>query len=337
MKESVEILLKSTPETRWSGRADAVRVIEKELHSLCTLLQMLPTKLDESPETRRDAQALQNAVLNYEFICNLFFWSRILGQVDLAQKLLQRQDNTLKDALDVLHSLKAALGDFRAELPNTPAVRAKEFCEEWDITIERRGRRKKRMPGEESTDAALSFQDQIVRTQYEVIDRLTQEIDERTQILENIFNKFGQIMNIPQLLAMNPDERAKTCGDFAAFYSRDIDAESLCAEVDDFAYFVKHMESPPSSAKAVLRMCNGAQICPQLHCAMKLMMTIGTSIASCERSFSKLKLLKNFLRARTRQKRLNDLAIISMEKEVAESMSHQELSAKFIDMKFRRV
>ena len=143
-------------------------------------------------------------------------------------------------------------------------------------------------------------------------------------------------MDVPALLEMAREERLNACSDFAAFYSADINAEALCDETEDFVYFVNHMERPPTTAKEVVRLCHTAKICPQLHCAMKLMMTIGTSIASCERSFSKLKLLKNFLRARSDQERLNDLAIISIEKDAAEVRSTQALAAKFMDRKHHR-
>ena len=121
------------------------------------------------PGTRRDAQALLNSVLTYEFACNLTFWSCVLGQVDPAQKLLQTPEQTLKDARDVFVSLKAALAGFRAELPSTAVKKASEFCEEWGVAIERRSRRKKRMPGEESGDAALSIQEEVSRIQNEAI------------------------------------------------------------------------------------------------------------------------------------------------------------------------
>ena len=47
-----------------------------------------------------------------------------------------------------------------------------------------------------------------------------------------------------------------------------------------------------------------------------LLTIIGTSIASCERSFSKLKLIKSYLRSTMRQAGLQSLALMNNEKEV---------------------
>ena len=54
---------------------------------------------------------------------------------------------------------------------------------------------------------------------------------------------------------------------------------------------------------------------PTLCIAYRLLLIIGFSIASCERSLSKLKLIKTCLRSSILQKRLTSLALISIEKE----------------------
>jgi len=45
------------------------------------------------------------------------------------------------------------------------------------------------------------------------------------------------------------------------------------------------------------------------------MLTIPISIASAERSFSKLKLIKSYLRSTMSQQRLKELALLSIEKD----------------------
>ena len=56
-------------------------------------------------------------------------------------------------------------------------------------------------------------------------------------------------------------------------------------------------------------------IFPTLFIAYRLLLTIKFSIASCERSFSKLKLIKTCIRSSMLQERLTSLALISIEKE----------------------
>jgi hypothetical protein len=48
--------------------------------------------------------------------------------------------------------------------------------------------------------------------------------------------------------------------------------------------------------------------------AYKILLTISVKVASAERSFSKLKLIKSYLRSTISQERLNELAILLIEK-----------------------
>jgi hypothetical protein len=52
---------------------------------------------------------------------------------------------------------------------------------------------------------------------------------------------------------------------------------------------------------------------PDLCTAFLLLLTLPVTVAASERSFSKLKLIKNYLRSSVGQMRLSGLAIISME------------------------
>ena len=53
------------------------------------------------------------------------------------------------------------------------------------------------------------------------------------------------------------------------------------------------------------------------------------SIASYERSFSKLKLIMSFLRAKMQQDRLSDLALLSIEKETFDTIHFNDIIDDF--------
>jgi hypothetical protein len=65
----------------------------------------------------------------------------------------------------------------------------------------------------------------------------------------------------------------------------------------------------------------GDDIFPNLRISLQILLTIAVSIASCERSFSKLKLILSYLlRALMGQDRLSDLALLSVERETLEKL-----------------
>ena len=59
---------------------------------------------------------------------------------------------------------------------------------------------------------------------------------------------------------------------------------------------------------------------PTLSISLRMFLTICVSVASCERGFSKLNFIKNYLRSTMLQSRVSNLAISSIENELAKKM-----------------
>ena len=64
---------------------------------------------------------------------------------------------------------------------------------------------------------------------------------------------------------------------------------------------------------------------PNAYIAFKILLTILVTVTSAERSFSKLKLIKSYLRLTMSQKRLSGLAILSIKKEMLEELKYKNL------------
>ena len=75
---------------------------------------------------------------------------------------------------------------------------------------------------------------------------------------------------------------------------------------------------------------------PNLIIAMIIYLTLAVSVALCERSFSKLKLIKTYLRSTMGQNRLTNLAILSIEREQTESLDFDEVIDQFSSTKSRK-
>ena len=76
---------------------------------------------------------------------------------------------------------------------------------------------------------------------------------------------------------------------------------------------------------------------PQLVAALMLFIAIPVTVASAERSFSKLKLIKTYLRSTMSQSRLKDLALISIENSEVDKLDRSELVKKFASAKAGRI
>ena len=66
-------------------------------------------------------------------------------------------------------------------------------------------------------------------------------------------------------------------------------------------------------------------------------LTVAVSIASCEISFSKINLIKARLRLTMGENRLSTLAILSIESDLIESLSFDDIIFELASMKARRL
>ena len=73
------------------------------------------------------------------------------------------------------------------------------------------------------------------------------------------------------------------------------------------------------------------------YIALRTLLTIPITVASGERSLSKLKLIKTYSRSSMGQERLNYLAVLSIEHEVARDLNYTNVIDSFAAAKARKV
>ena len=71
--------------------------------------------------------------------------------------------------------------------------------------------------------------------------------------------------------------------------------------------------------------------------ALRILLTLPVTVASGERSFSKLKIIKNYLRSTMTQDRLVWLSTISIEKEILDNIDITSIIKDFAELKARKV
>ncbi|XP_023766815.1 uncharacterized protein LOC111915381 [Lactuca sativa] len=114
----------------------------------------------------------------------------------------------------------------------------------------------------------------------------------------------------------------------------DIDSHELYMELKLLDMF---LPSEIMSPIDVLKYMKKVECFPNVIIAYKTLLTIPVTVASAERSFSKLKLLKSYLRSTMSQERLNELAIIAIENVILQTIDYEELVNNFASKNARRV
>ena len=88
---------------------------------------------------------------------------------------------------------------------------------------------------------------------------------------------------------------------------------------------------------SILTRFNGLWALLNLFIALRILLTIPVTVASGERSFSKLKLIKTYLRSTMHQQRLNNLALLSIESPICRDINFETVLKNFAEKKARKV
>lgn len=341
MKHS-EITVKRVATTRWSAHHASVKVMAEKFDEVTKAIEELCDP-KENLDTKGAAQNLLPAVHNFTFLCYLFFWNDVLKEVNYTQVSLQAKALSLDESLIKLETLRLYIFEKRNEIVEKAIEKALKKSTENEIPIERRIRRKKKMAGEQLKDEALSLQEENKKDMLECLDRFHSEIQARSTAIRDTAGRFEVLENNNLLLAR--DEQLKILVSKLTSFYDEVCEQEICLEIPRLRRHLKAANLDSSKTKDWVALdflkfiveWDFIESLPNLVLSLKLFLTICVSVASCERSFSKMKLIKNYLRSTMSDSRLSSLAILTIEHEATQNIDFDEVISSFASMKARRV
>lgn len=140
---------------------------------------------------------------------------------------------------------------------------------------------------------------------------------------------------------MRETDLEKKCSNFCQEYDKDVSS--------DLTEEVKHLKSiysanlPSERRLHPLELLNKLyklkleSLFPNIVVAIRIFCTIPVTVAEAERSFSKLKQIKSVQRSVMKQERLNGLATLAIEYDLAKSLNYEDIINDFAAAKSRKV
>lgn len=127
-----------------------------------------------------------------------------------------------------------------------------------------------------------------------------------------------------------------------ATYSRDIETFELVNEIAAFKFQAKELvkDLKEASHLDLLKVISKYELkdaFPNIEISLRIFLTMPVSVASCERSFSKLEMIKKYLRSTMCETRLTNLAILSIEYDRASKIDFNDVIDEFTHVKARKV
>lgn len=154
-----------------------------------------------------------------------------------------------------------------------------------------------------------------------------------------------EVLQPEKLLSSSNEVIKNASGKLSAKYSKDISVnlyEQLIALKTCLKSEIQKIHSIKELMELLLIKFNSlASGFPEVITACFLFLTLPVTTATAERSFSKLKLIKNYLRTSMGQERLSDLSLLSIEAEILEKLKSSsaidDLINQFAEKKARKV
>lgn len=333
--------VKKWSETRWESRLESVKAIRYQMPEILNAFEEISNTSSDSL-IRSECKSLENEIGSYEFILSIIIWYDILVEVNTISKSLQSPNMDLDILASMLSGLLSFLNNYRNTGFKSAKTTAKDLAEAIGVSTDfkkTRIRTKKKIFSYEAQDEPSKNEETIFYQDYflTIVDQAIVSMNMRFSQLESFNNNFGFLYRINKIKFMEKEELRKCCHDLQNVLTdgelKDIDGYELYEELLIFCTMISE-EITAFQALTVLKKCCGSF--PNISIALRIILSIPVTSAGAERSFSKLKIIKNYLRSTLSQCKLTSLATLSIEQEICDSLDFNELIEIFAAAKARK-
>ncbi|XP_066323448.1 uncharacterized protein [Miscanthus floridulus] len=294
--------VKPLSDTRWESRIKSVQPIRYQASQIRSALKEVERTCIEDPKSVSEAGSLVTTIENFEFLVGMVIWEDILSVINIVSKKLQSPivclDSTLKQIEGVISYFKKYRDTGLSASIETAKSIASSLDVEPTFPTKRKGKRKKQFDEQDDETEELQrsaiddFNDDyfLVIVDYAIVS-LTSRFDQ----LKEFEKIFGFLFNSENLKSLDHSDLRDCCTTFVNTFSHDNKSD---VELDDLFSELKVLQvtlpDQLMSASEILHFVKVADCYPNASIAYRILLTIPVTVASAERSFSKLKLLKNY-------------------------------------------
>ncbi|XP_076899643.1 uncharacterized protein LOC143553548 [Bidens hawaiensis] len=338
--KSQELSLARAGDTRWSSH-------EK---TLLRLLALCPAVIDvleyienwgEIRAQKSQAHGLHVYIKSFNFVFYLHLMKYILGVTNTLSQALQRKDQDIMNAVELVRSTKKALENYRLEGFDSLLKDVTSFCDKYEIEVVN-------MEDEYVDPKNRRRKTNITNRHHYVVNNFNTVLDMQIQELGNRFNEVTTDL-LTFMSSLSP------CRDFRPFHKLNLlklaemypydfsfdERDKLMFELGHYIANVKedsrfdNLKGVSDLAKMMVETRKHIDY-PLVYRLIKLSLVLPVATASVERSFSSMKHVKTELRNRMGDGYMNDSCICYIEREFLLQVSIEDVMQRFQKMKTRK-
>ncbi|KAL4083682.1 hypothetical protein QTP88_028998 [Uroleucon formosanum] len=334
-----QTVLKKVCSTRWESRHLSVYALKvRFIDVLKSLSNISLTSLKR--EEKNIASTLKKKLENIEFVLLLCLWENILRPLYGVSHSLQRKNTNLHNACQHLYEANCIIQNLRNEYDDL-ILTSHNMCDKWGISKDYHEVRSKfaiRHFDEVDGDRRINVTTENfkIRVFLPVIDTVIFQLSNRFNAFKEITENFD-FLQLIILVNLSEDDLIKASYDFDQLYKNDITSD-LTRQLLSMRELINisEVKNIEQLTLYILKHDYSTSYCDILSATL-IYLTLPITVASAERSFSKLKLIKIYLRNSMNQDRLSNIAILNIEKNKTQNLDINKIIDNFANIKVRKV
>ncbi|KAK1432551.1 hypothetical protein QVD17_09448 [Tagetes erecta] len=335
-----ELSLARAGDTRWSSHEKTLLRLLALYPSVIDVLEYIETSGEDSAH-QSQAHGLQIYMKTFSFVFYLHLMKHILGVTNILCEALQRKDQDILNAVELVRSTKEELQRYRLEGFDSLLKDVTSFCDKYEIEVVN-------MEDEYVDPKYKRRKTNITNRHHYVVNNFNTVLDMQIQELGSRFNE----VTTELLICMSS---LSPCHGFSAFnklnllklaemYPYDFsfdEKDKLIYELGNYIANVKedtrfaNLNGVSDLAKTMVETRKHIDY-PLVYRLVKLSLVLPVATTSVERCFSSMKHVKTEFRNRMGDGYMNDSCICYIEREFLQQVSIEDVMQRFQKMKPRR-
>ena len=333
---AVSLVLKRINTIRWSCRADASKTFVQGYPEIKNVLAEFADNPNEVPKVRSESNGLYMCLLETGIYS--VFWNDILEKVNATSRKLQDPKLDLNAAVAMVVSLKRFVEVKRETITEYERLGA-TLSGTSDYVQTHQRPRNVRFGYGPASDAELTPQKFRVTSYMPVIDQFVVSLAHRLSAYEELCSRFGFL---GKLESLSPVEIERSADNIVVVYKDDLEqcfGNELVQFVAFSNEFLKDANDNIGKEHFLYRLIIDKRVkCsfPNVEIALRMCLILMVTNCSGERSFSKLKYIKNRLRTTMANERVTHLSLLSIEYDILRETDFDDLITDLLNAKVEK-